>query len=144
MIKLLLSILLVFSGAASIWAAPSDSNGDQDFINKLQNVKSLFEDGYPKEVVKPIPKVVNVPVVRSFPKPITMPVIRPRKIQEVQVVLPNLQLQGVVVGEELHKAIINDEVVPLQGTIQGARLESVTKDGVGMFFQGKRFFLKVE
>jgi hypothetical protein len=57
---------------------------------------------------------------------------------------PELNLQGVIVGEDIHQAIINDRAVPLHGTIEGVRVDSVTKQGVELFFKGKKVFLKVD
>ena len=44
----------------------------------------------------------------------------------------------------LHQAIINDQVVPLMGTIEGAQGYISEKEGVELSFKGKKFFLKVD
>jgi hypothetical protein len=110
---------------------------DQDFLKALDNVKNPFEDGLPKpvpiEVQPPPPPVAPPPPVIIKPKPV--PVV---------ITLPKLDLQGVVVGEGVYEAIINDTEVPLLGTIEGARVISVTKQGVELLFKGKKFYLKAE
>jgi hypothetical protein len=95
-------------------------------------------------VFKPMPQPV---VFKPMPQPISqMPRYQPVawRPPEPEIRLPTLKLQGVVVGEEMHQAIINDQVVPLLGTIEGARVEAVSKEGVELFFKGKKFFLKVD
>ena len=111
--------------------------GDQDFMKALNSIKNPFEDGIPKPVpvyVPPPPVVVPKPVV-FIPKP------KPRPLP---VKLPVLHLQGVMVGEEMHEAIIDGQEVSLLESIKGAKLISVSKEGVGLVFKGKKFFLKVD
>jgi len=107
---------------------------DDEFMSTLDSVKSPFEDGIPKPVVietKIVEPKVEKKVIKAKPVP-------------VKIVLPDLKLQGVFVGDEMHQAIIDDTVVPLKGKIKGVELESVTKQGVGLLYKGKKFFLKVE
>ena len=145
MIKLFFLILFLVMGSYSLRADESQGD-DQDFVNQLSNIKSPFDDGLPKP---PPPVVVVPPPVlnqnppsqpkkhkhkRRAPVPVVEPLITP----------PALNLQGVIVGEEMHQAIINGQVVPLNGTIEGAEVNSVTKEGVEILFKGKKFFLKVD
>ena len=114
------------------------SGGDQEFINQLDSIKSPFEDGLPKPVVAPVRPEETQPGEAVSPLPPPKPVILPVK-------LPDLKLQGVIVGAdgEVHEAIINDQVVSLFGMIKGARLVSITKQGVMLIFKGKKFFLRI-
>ena len=121
--------------------ADETSASDGDFMNKLNDIKSPFEDGIPKPVIIPPPVVVHhqepIRIKIELPKPhisLPQPVIQ----------LPELKVQGVVVGDDVHQAIINDQIVPLLGFIDGVQLIDVSKQGVELLFKGKKFFLKVD
>ena len=69
---------------------------------QLDNIKSPFEDGLPKVVVLPPKPILEAPIKPvEPPKPLPPPVIT----------LPDLKVQGVIVGEGIQEAIINDKVV---------------------------------
>jgi hypothetical protein len=114
----------------------------QDFLKDLDSIKDPFDDGLPKPVVIKAPEHQDLPeppVVESpAPNPEPLPVIQP------PVVAPQLHVQGVIVGEEIHQAIINDRTVPLLGFIDGGQVISVTKRGVELLYKGKKFFFKVD
>ena len=165
MIKLFFLMIFFFAGPYALKAdeAPGD---DQEFTSELNNIKNPFEDGIPKPIViinKPTPVYHEAPkaIVLPMPKPISQPMPQPVVFKPVpqpvpryqpvawrpsepEIRLPTLKLQGVMVGEEMHQAIINDQVVPLFGTIEGARVEAVSKEGIELSFKGKKFFLKVD
>jgi len=111
--------------------------GDRHFMEELNIIKDPFQDGLPKAlepVIVPQPQAPQPVVIPPKPVPVAPPVIT----------LPTLSLQGVVVGEETQEAIINDKVIALHGTIEGAKVISVSKRGVRLLYKGKKFFLKVE
>lgn len=137
MIKLFFLVIFLLAGAYPL-KAEETLEKDQEFMNGLENVKNPFEDGLP-------PPVVVEPVHQDQPQPVALPTVsEPVKIVPPQIRLPDLKLQGVIVGEEVHQAIINDLVVPLHGSIGGARLEEVSKLGVVLIYKGKKFILKIE
>jgi len=138
MIKLSILMIFFFAGPYSLEAADVPG-GDQEFTAKLDNIKNPFEDGLPKPIV--IPKE---PAHNNEPESVVSPKPKPEPVVPPVISLPALNVQGVIVGEDIHQAIINDQVVPLLGTINGARVDSVTKQGVGLFYKGKKFFLKVD
>ena len=111
---------------------------DQQFAMMLDQVKDPFVDGIPKPVepIKPV-------LVAVSPEP-PMPVQQNRQPIVVPVVLPALKLQGVLVGDGMNEAIINDRAVPLNYAIDEARVVSVSQQGVGLVYKGKKFFLKIE
>ena len=109
---------------------------DTEFMKQLDQVKNPFEDGLPKPIpviVKPPKRIIQRPrPIVLPPKPLPMPIIVPTV--ETPEPLPNLRLGGVIVGDGIQQAIINDQVVSLHETIQGAQLDSVTKEGVKKYF----------
>jgi hypothetical protein len=130
--------MFFFTGSYSLEAMEA-AMGDQEFNNELDNIKNPFDDGYPKPVVIVKKRIHHEVQIR----PINLFKLRPR-ILFSKIQLPALKLQGVIVGEGIQEAIINDQVVALHGTIKGARVDAVTKDGVELFFKGKKFLLKVD
>lgn len=141
MIKLFF-LMIFFLGSPYSLKADEAPGGDQELKSEFDNIKSPFEDGFPK----PKPVIINKPIYHEETKPIVLPTPKPGPVEPAKqdVELPGLKLQGVMVGEDMHQAIINDQVVPLLGTIEGARVDSVSKDGVELFYKGKKFFLKVD
>ena len=135
----LLFMIFILAGSYNLRAEDLMEN-DDDFIRDLNKLKNPFEDGYPKPIIrehKQAPKPVE------HPKPQSRPTPKP-PVKKVKVIPPELNLQGVIVGDDMHQAIINDQIVPLKGIIDGAQIYSVTKEGVKFVFKGKKFFLKVE
>jgi hypothetical protein len=153
MIKLFFLMIFLFMGSYSL-KADEVLGSDREFMNELDAVKNPFEDGLPKlvpVVIQPTKPEVQPAIPMPMPKPpepiapprpmFVMPEIKPAALP---VTLPNLRLQGVIVGEDIHEAIINEQVVPLRGFIEGAQVDSVSKEGVGLLFKGKKVFLKVD
>jgi hypothetical protein len=134
MIKLIFLTIFLLAGPYTLKAAEMPGH-DQDFMKVLDEIKDPFVDGLPKPVVV-VPVVAPV-VVKPIVKPKGKPVVVP-------VSLPQLHLQGVVVNEDIHEAIIDDEVVSLHGKIKEAQVVWVTKQGVELFYKGKKFFLKLD
>lgn len=54
---------------------------------------------------------------------------------------PNLTVQGVIWGASFPQAIINNKVVKVGDTIDGARVVNIDKDGVVVFFEGRQYNL---
>lgn len=144
MIKISFLIFMFCLGNIPLMADQIPS-ADADFMEKLTVIKDPFEDGIPKPVIvmpKPVYQIQEAPkpVYVEPPKPKPKPVIVPQPI----VILPTLNLQGVMVGGDMNEAIINDQIVPLQGSILGAKVISVSKKGVILLYKGKKFLLKVD
>jgi hypothetical protein len=131
---LFLLIVMFFVGIGLIKA---DDPADGDFLSLLEQVKNPFKADFPKP-----PENISVPVEK--PKPKYIKPVKPVVKHEEKVVLPELTLNGVVLGEDIHQAIIDDQLVALQETIKGAQVVDVSKEGVALLYKGKRFFLKIE
>src|ERR1035441_5843774 len=100
--KKLILLMIFFLMYPYSLRAEKPFGADQDFMKDLDNVKSPFEDGLPK----PVPVVIP-----AEPKPAEF---KPKAIPQgypALVTIPALHLKGVVVGEDIHEAIINDRVV---------------------------------
>ncbi|MBF0503749.1 MAG: hypothetical protein HQL14_01485 [Candidatus Omnitrophica bacterium] len=139
--KIFFLIILFFVGIVSI-KAQETALSDGEFNTALDQLKNPFVADLPKPPAPAQPVVKPPEPSQEVPQPVAEPVaVQP---EEEIITLPDLKLQGVVVGEEMGQAIIDDQLVPLQGTIKGARVVSVSKEGVGLLFKGKKFFLKTE
>jgi len=54
---------------------------------------------------------------------------------------PALTIQGIIWGGNINQAIINNELVKTGDTIKGARIVSIDKHGVTVFFEGREYKL---
>ena len=54
---------------------------------------------------------------------------------------PLLNVQGLIWGGALPQAIINDKVVKIGDSIEGARITNIAKDGVTVLFEGRQYNL---
>lgn len=141
--KLFLLSILFFAGSVFIKA---DEMSDGDFLSLLDKVKDPFMVDLPQAPVtlEPPVKHIQAPPVKTVAPPSPKTTVKPVVVPQ-EVVLPgDLKLEGVIAGEDIRQVIISGEVVDLQGTIEGARVVSITKDGVELLFKGKKFFLKAD
>jgi hypothetical protein len=133
-----LTICFLVSHPIQAQEQPGDS--DEAFMKVLEDVKNPFEDGLPK------PKVIKkfVPPPPPLPKPKVVPKPILKLLPSPPVTLPALSLQGVIVGEEMHEAVINGQIVSLNEEIQGAKVIGIGKKGVTLLYKEKIFFLKID
>jgi len=120
-----------------IVAVKADDAADSDFLSLLDQVKNPFAADLPKPVVPVVPLQLSGP--QEAPKP-----VKHEKVPEPVIKLPPLKLKGVVVGQDMRQAIIDDQLVAVKETIDGVEVVDVTKEGVALLFKGKKFFLKIE
>jgi len=137
MIKFIFLIVFLLTGPSALKAAQAPGD-DQDFTAQLEGVKSPFEDGLPK----PVPIVL--PPVQAVQPQAQQPVVAPPPPVVVPVKLPDMHLQGVIVGDDVHDAIIDDDVVHLNGFVKEAQVITIDKQGVGLLYKDKKFFLKID
>jgi len=124
--------------------AQENSISDQEFMKELNGIKNPFEEGIPKPIIVPNTIKIKTPPRVNIIQNIT-PSIKKREVAKPVVVhLPSLSLQGIIFGGDVHQVIINNQIVPLQGTIEGAKVNAITKSGVELIYKGKKFFLKVD
>ncbi len=127
----------------ALWAEDAPPAEDQEFLSQLDGLKDPFDNGIPPPppvVVPPPPP----PVVQPPPLPMAMPHIKLPPVVRPRIVPPVLNLQGVIVGEGIQRAIIDDKVVAVHQRINGVTIASVTTKGVGYVYKGKKFFLKID
>ncbi|MDP2941185.1 MAG: hypothetical protein Q8N85_02895 [Candidatus Omnitrophota bacterium] len=55
--------------------------------------------------------------------------------------LPTLTVQGLIWGGIFPQAIINNKVLKIGDTIDGARIANISKDGVVVFYEGTQYSL---
>ncbi len=58
-----------------------------------------------------------------------------------EVTAPSLKIKGVFWGGDFPQAIINDKVVKVGDTIEGAQILSIDKNSVSVFFVNRQFIL---
>jgi len=137
MIKLFILIGFLLMGSYAL-KADEPPIVDQEFMQRLNSIKDPFEEGVPKPIV-----IAPKPIIVEHKAP---PKVVPHKSKPPAVVItpPTLHLQGVIVGEGINEAIIDDTIVPLYGEIEGAKVIFVSKKGVEVLYKGQKFILKVE
>jgi len=135
MIRLFFLIIYFLFNNAYALQAENPQAKLQIFVDKLDGIKDPFQDGIPKPAIVVPPPVYQPPPPR--PKPVPKPLPPP-------VMLPELNVQGVMVGGDMHSAIINDKIVDLNGNIEGAKVIFIGQNGIRLLYKGKIFFLKVE
>lgn len=59
----------------------------------------------------------------------------------VEQVLPSLVVQGIIWGGSFPQAIINDKVVKIGDEVEGARILEISKEGVVVFYDNRRYDL---
>ena len=62
---------------------------------------------------------------------------------EAEKSLPSLTVQGLVWGGNFPQAIINNKVLKIGDTIEGARIKGIEKDAVTLIFEGREYKLPV-
>lgn len=55
--------------------------------------------------------------------------------------LPELKVQGIIWGSNMPLAIINNKVIKKDDLIEGARIVSIDKDGVTVFFANRQYVI---
>jgi hypothetical protein len=139
MIRLIFLVIGLLMGVFTVWAdnAPED---DQGFISLLDETKNPFVDGLPKPVhVAPVvTHVYTPPKPRPAPPPLPPPPPPPVRLPS------GINVQGVMVGPNMHEAIINGQAVDLGGYVKGAAVIEITQHGVTFKYKGKKFLLPVD
>ena len=104
----------------------------------LSNPKNPFLSVIPKikPIVLPPPPVVKKVEVKKEPPP--PPPLNMAKVSQ------EFKLSGFVWGSEKPQAIINEQVVNVGDTIKKAKVISISKKGVRIFYMGENIILTVD
>ncbi len=59
--------------------------------------------------------------------------------KEAEVTPPSLTVQGIISGGRINQAIINNKIVKVGDTIEGAGITNIDKNGITIFFSNKSY-----
>jgi hypothetical protein len=68
------------------------------------------------------------------------PVLEP--VKPIKTVLPGLDVQGIIWGAEIPRAIINDRVVTVGEVVAEAEVLDIRKEGVYILYQGGQYIVR--
>lgn len=105
-------------------------------VQKVDNTKKPVEIEPVKK--EPVKKVEPVKVVVTPQKTVTQPKPKPKPT------IPTIKLQGIIWGTDQPQAIIGDKVVGIGGIVQGAKLESIQRDGADFTIEGEKFHVSMD
>jgi hypothetical protein len=135
-----LTILFLVVAPNYLWAAPEDKEKASDKETDETKIRIQF----PGIVVRPRAEFkgddLRDPFRDYFEEDITpgqVPGQGPAQAPEEK--MPSLKVQGIIRGGKFSQAIVNNKIVKIGDTIEGARVISIEKDGVTVFFGHKSY-----
>lgn len=142
---------ILFINPHIIEGAVFEFNVDQSLFDSPEMRNPFLSQLPKKEEPKPIvPVVVDRPLrspdlVQPIPVPV-QPVIEPPRIEQKfppspvpEILLPTLNITGLIWDTNRPQAIVNDEIVDVGDTILGVRIIAIKKTGIDVLFYGKNF-----
>jgi len=118
-ILILMIIVLSFSGASF---AQGEIIRPKDKYEG-QGLSDPFKDPFKEP---PTPEELAVSKVKEVPKEPDKP-------------LPAMKVSGVIIGNVVNQAIVNDKIVKVGDSIEGATITSIDKKGMTVFFNNKNY-----
>ena len=115
-----------------------------DEVGKIQGPGDQEKQSAPESIIRPKIEYKAEDLRDSFAAPPEKKSEDIKKVAEPEVYRappPTLTTQGLIWGGNIPQAIINDKVVKVGDTIQGAKIISITKDGVTLLFEGMQYNL---
>lgn len=85
-----------------------------------------------------LPKKEPVKAEAATPKPTT----KTEKAQEKEIVLPSVEITGIVWNTNRPQAIINEHVVSIGDKIDDMIISDIRRSGIDIIYQGKHFTIK--
>lgn len=125
-----------------LWAVTENKEKSDD-TKKIDNAKMQIQ--FPGIVVRPKAEFKGAglrdPFRDCFEEDATMPGQVPGQeaLQAPEEKMPSLKVQGIIRGGKLSQAIVNNKIVKIGDTIEGARITNIEKDGVTVFFGHKSY-----
>lgn len=121
-IFLIMALILIMPEGYAI----SEEKGEESkLIPQIEYKAGDLRDPF-QSLIKKEPEVVEKPAVQEG---------------VIAVALPSLNIQGIVWGSRLPQAIINDKVVKVSDTIEGAQIININKEGITVSFGGREYNL---
>jgi hypothetical protein len=147
-------LIIIFLGIQCLlfsylmWAEDASSSitdvENKEVMEALAGLKNPFMPPVfpsPPKPIKP-PQPVVVPVIPHIPPPPPTPVVVPPPVDLSSLAL---NLQGVIWGEILPRVIINNQILKINDSIEGAVVRSISREGqVTMVYKGVKFKLTME
>ncbi|HOW36247.1 MAG TPA: hypothetical protein PL155_07525 [Candidatus Omnitrophota bacterium] len=126
-------ILTILFIGSLFWAgqAPCE-NGNASTKKETLSFKDPFSSPLPKKKIIPKKVEERIPV---------KPVAEIVKVER-EIIPPSLSIQGLIWNTDRPQAIINESVVGIGDTIEGAKIVSIQKTGVSIAYEGKTFQIK--
>jgi len=118
-------LICLFTSSASVAQGPEAEKTAAQVLGrplveyKAQGLRDPFQRGMKAEEAQKAEEVAPAEVPETPP--------------------PNFTVQGIIYSETLSQAIINDKVVKVGDTIDGASIVSINKDSIIILFNGKKY-----
>jgi len=94
----------------------------------------------PEKKVEIIPEIVE-PIIEAPPIEVETPV-QPVEIVETSKLIveaPELSISGLIWNSEFPQAIVNNQIIQLGDTIEGATIVGIHQDGIDITYEGDQF-----
>lgn len=131
--KKILSSLLVMGTLLTAIGYPAADVAAETTFAQAMALKNPFEPALPQKSVEMVPVELKKPGA-----PAALPPLEPA------ITAPALSISGVVWNTDQPQAIINNTIVAVGGTIDGATVLKIERTGVEIFYQGKYFTIPYE
>lgn len=135
-ISIFLAVVFIIGPAAIVFAADKKAVASP-------NISSLLLLDKPSATVSEDEKVIISPNIRYSAENLRDPFMRRQEEKVIEApevnpaaTPPALVVKGIIWGSDLAQAIINDKVVKIGDTIEGAEIIGITKEGVEFNFGG--------
>lgn len=132
-------------GPPIIEGAVLEFNVDESYFESSE-IRNPFLSRLPKkeEPKPPAPAAADIPQRPAISiQPVEQPGRGERKSPPpVEIPLPALNVTGLIWNTDRPQAIVNSQIVDVGDTILDARIIAITKTGIDVLFNGKKFFIR--
>lgn len=116
-------------------------------LEELENLGEIKQAASMEIIARPKPKYKAADLRNPFRSPFDETVNekatekKAADLKTIEKPLPALAVQGVIWGGSFPQAIINDKVVKIGDEVEGARILEISKEGVVVFYDNRRYDL---